>query len=130
MLEFQTSLKQAIELKLSCKIVSARHAEKPAIAPGTRESFEGEQETMGKNPASGNSTGQRYRIAIMGPAGVGKSAIVNQFLYGKFHSDYKKTVEDMHRGEFDMDGAKLTLELLDTGENLDINIVLSDHWMK
>ncbi|GFO23534.1 ras-related protein rap-1b [Plakobranchus ocellatus] len=69
---------------------------------------------MGKKPALEDTMRKHYRIAIMGAAGVGKSAIVNQFLYGKFHKDYKKTVEDMHRGEFDMDGTKLTLELLDT----------------
>ncbi|GFR79144.1 Ras-related protein RABD2a [Elysia marginata] len=56
----------------------------------------------------------QYRIAVMGPAAVGKSAIVHQFLYGKFQPDYKKTVEDMHSKEFDLDGTKITLELLDT----------------
>ncbi|RUS72710.1 hypothetical protein EGW08_019531 [Elysia chlorotica] len=59
-------------------------------------------------------TGDHYRIAIMGPAEVGKSAIVNQFLYGKFQTDYKRTVEDMHCIDFELDGTKLTLELLDT----------------
>ncbi|KAK3690907.1 hypothetical protein RRG08_021605 [Elysia crispata] len=59
-------------------------------------------------------TNDHYRIAIMGPAGVGKSAIVNQFLYGKFQTDYKETVVDMHRGVFQLGDTKLTLELLDT----------------
>ncbi|KAL9877166.1 GTP-binding protein Rhes-like [Glossina fuscipes] len=35
----------------------------------------------------------------MGAARVGKSCIISQFLYDKFNVRYKKTVEELHRGE-------------------------------
>lgn len=55
-----------------------------------------------------------YRITVMGAAGVGKSSIISQFLYDRFLSEYKETVEELHRGEYDVNGSKLTLDILDT----------------
>ncbi|CAL1534209.1 unnamed protein product [Lymnaea stagnalis] len=50
----------------------------------------------------------------MGAAGVGKTAIISQFLYDQFVSEYKETIEELHRGEYDMNGVHLTLDILDT----------------
>lgn len=50
----------------------------------------------------------------MGAAKVGKSAIINQFLYGTFTPKYKRTVEEMHHGDFNVSGIHLTLDILDT----------------
>uniref|UniRef100_A0A1A9Z182 Uncharacterized protein n=1 Tax=Glossina pallidipes TaxID=7398 RepID=A0A1A9Z182_GLOPL len=51
----------------------------------------------------------------MGAARVGKTCIISQFLYDKFNVRYKKTVEELHRGEYDLpDGSALTLDILDT----------------
>lgn len=50
----------------------------------------------------------------MGGAKVGKSAIINQFLYNTFTSKYKRTVEQMHQGDFNVSGTQLTLHILDT----------------
>jgi len=48
-------------------------------------------------------------------ARVGKSCIISQFLYDKFLSRYRETVEELHRGEYELqDGASLTLDILDT----------------
>lgn len=48
-------------------------------------------------------------------ARVGKSSIISQFLYDKFLSRYRETVEELHRGEYELqDGASLTLDILDT----------------
>ncbi|KAL9921009.1 ras-related protein Rap-2a-like [Glossina fuscipes fuscipes] len=58
---------------------------------------------------------QQHRIVVMGAARVGKSCIISQFLYDKFNVRYKKTVEELHRGEYDLpDGSALTLDILDT----------------
>ncbi|XP_062549630.1 ras-related protein Rap-2b-like [Armigeres subalbatus] len=58
---------------------------------------------------------ERHRVAMMGAARVGKSSIISQFLYEKYLSRYKQTVEDMHRGEYELpDGSCLTLDILDT----------------
>lgn len=51
----------------------------------------------------------------MGQAFTGKTQIVSQFLYDKFDNRYHQTVEELHRGEYDLpDGSTLTLDILDT----------------
>jgi small GTP-binding protein len=50
----------------------------------------------------------------MGSAKVGKSSLISQFLYGTFSPKYKRTVEEMHHGEFSVAGVTLTLDILDT----------------
>lgn len=56
----------------------------------------------------------RHKIVMMGAAKVGKSAIINQFLYNTFTPKYKRTVEEMHHGDFNVSGIHLTLDILDT----------------
>jgi RASD family, member 2 len=57
----------------------------------------------------------KQRVVVMGSAFVGKSQIISQFLYEKFSSRYRKTVEELHRGEYDLpDESSLTLDILDT----------------
>ncbi|CAH1793109.1 unnamed protein product [Owenia fusiformis] len=40
---------------------------------------------------------RKYNIVMLGAGGVGKSALVRQFLYGKWHQQYKPTVEQYYR---------------------------------
>lgn len=56
----------------------------------------------------------RHKIVVMGAARVGKSSLIAQFLYRKFSSKYKRTVEEMHHGRFTVDGVKVDLDILDT----------------
>lgn len=56
----------------------------------------------------------RHKIVVMGAAKVGKSSLISQFLYGTFSPKYKRTVEEMHRGDFSVAGVTLTLDILDT----------------
>jgi small GTP-binding protein len=56
----------------------------------------------------------RYRIVVMGGAKVGKSAIVNRFLFERFISEYKATVEEMYTEEYSINDMALTLDFLDT----------------
>lgn len=56
----------------------------------------------------------RHKIVMMGAAKVGKSAIIHQFLYSTFTPKYKRTVEEMHHGDFNLSGINLTLDILDT----------------
>lgn len=55
-----------------------------------------------------------YRLVILGAGKVGKTAIVHQFLYDRFVTDYSATVEELHRGEYEIGDYKLTLDILDT----------------
>lgn len=66
-------------------------------------------------PDFGQQHKEEHRIVVMGSAKVGKSSIISQFLYDKFLSRYRETVEELHRGEYELpDGASLTLDILDT----------------
>ncbi len=66
------------------------------------------------NPNSPLTKNGQYRIIVMGAAGVGKTCIISQFLYETFHTQYKPTVEELHRGEYEINGLPLTLDILDT----------------
>ena len=61
----------------------------------------------------------RHKIVMMGAAKVGKSAIITQFLYNTFSPKYKRTVEEMHHGDFNVSGTALTLDILDTSGSYD-----------
>lgn len=57
----------------------------------------------------------KHRVVVMGSAFVGKTQIVSQFLYDKFCNRYRQTIEELHRGEYNLaDGSSLTLDILDT----------------
>ncbi|CAG5126645.1 unnamed protein product, partial [Candidula unifasciata] len=72
--------------------------------------------TSDKNQLSvaSNVPKSHFRLVVMGAAGVGKTAIISQFLYDQFVSEYKETIEELHRGEYDTNGVRLTLDILDT----------------
>lgn len=55
-----------------------------------------------------------YRLVLMGAASVGKTAIVHQFLYDYFPSEYLPTIEELYRGEYDVGSTGLVLDILDT----------------
>lgn len=56
----------------------------------------------------------RYRVVVLGAAGVGKSSIISQFLYDRFNKGYKETIEDLHQQQYELGEYKLTLDILDT----------------
>lgn len=55
-----------------------------------------------------------YRVVLMGAAGVGKTCLLNQFLYDRFTETYKATVEELHHSSYENHGVELTLDILDT----------------
>jgi len=58
-----------------------------------------------------------YKLVLLGGKGTGKTAIISQFLYDEHKTDYKETLEEMYRGDFEIQGNSLTLNILDTGGN-------------
>ena len=50
----------------------------------------------------------------MGAAAVGKTCIISRLLYESFVSEYKATVEELHSGDYELDGRPVTLDILDT----------------
>lgn len=58
---------------------------------------------------------EKHRVVVMGSARTGKSQIISQFLYDKYTTRYRQTIEELHRGEYELpDGSSLTLDILDT----------------
>eukprot|EP00058_Branchiostoma_floridae_P019560 XP_002605050.1 hypothetical protein BRAFLDRAFT_85196 [Branchiostoma floridae] len=63
---------------------------------------------------------QQYtqRLVVLGAAGVGKSAIVAQFLFETFTEKYKKTVEELYCTEYDVYETKTVLRILMTSDTV------------
>lgn len=57
---------------------------------------------------------REFKVVVLGPGGVGKSALTVQFISGKFVERYDPTVEDFYRKEIEVDGDPAILEILDT----------------
>jgi len=55
-----------------------------------------------------------YNLAIIGPGGVGKSAIVIQFIMRRFVVEYDPTIEDSYRTQREVDGITYHMDIFDT----------------
>lgn len=53
--------------------------------------------TESNSSAAAQLQKEHHRVVMMGSAKVGKSSIISQFLYDKYLSRYKETVEELHR---------------------------------
>lgn len=63
---------------------------------------------------------EKHRVVVLGSAKTGKSQIISQFLYDKYNSRYRQTIEELHRADYELpDGSSLTLDIL--GKFLSIN---------
>ncbi|XP_061088544.1 RASD family member 3 [Conger conger] len=54
------------------------------------------------------------RLVFFGAAGVGKTALIQRFLHDRFEHTYKRTVEELHSREYDIEKAKIRIEIMDT----------------
>lgn len=61
----------------------------------------------------------------MGATKVGKSSLITQFLYSRYIPKYKRTIEEMHQGNFNVAGVGLTLDILDTSGSNEVMCVCS-----
>lgn len=64
----------------------------------------------------------RHKIVVLGAAKVGKTSLITQFLYNSFSPKYKRTIEEMHHGNFSVSGVNLTLDILDTSGTYEVNL--------
>jgi small GTP-binding protein len=83
---------------------------------------------------------KEYKVVVLGPGGVGKSAMTVQFCHSKFVEKYDPTIEasslqsnnkkknkkflffefqDFYRKEIEVDGEPAYLEILDTAGSLE-----------
>jgi len=56
----------------------------------------------------------QYKMVVLGPGGVGKSALTIMFVNHKFTVDYDPTIEDNYRKIMVIDGETCMLDILDT----------------
>lgn len=56
----------------------------------------------------------RYTVVVLGNSCVGKTAIINQLLYGSFDNEYRATVEEFHQEEFELGDVTVSLDVIDT----------------
>ncbi|KAG7281056.1 hypothetical protein CRUP_027593 [Coryphaenoides rupestris] len=57
----------------------------------------------------------QVRLAFLGAAGVGKTALIRRFLQDTFEPKHRRTVEELHRREYEGGGGTtITVEILDT----------------
>jgi GTPase KRas protein len=56
----------------------------------------------------------QYKLVVLGPAGVGKSALTIQLINHQFMEVYDPTIEDSYRKQVEIDGEACQLEVLDT----------------
>ena len=59
-----------------------------------------------------------HKIVLMGPSGVGKTAISIRFLQDSFIPKYDPTVEDSYRKNVQIDSVHYLVEILDTAGNV------------
>ncbi|CAL4069426.1 unnamed protein product, partial [Meganyctiphanes norvegica] len=83
-------------------------------APGGAEGGAAAGSSKDSDADKDSDSKRRYRVVVLGAAKVGKTAIINQFLYDSFTPKYTRTVEEMHHGEYEVSGMSLTLDILDT----------------
>lgn len=65
------------------------------------------------NPTMSAPT-KEYQLVVMGGGGVGKSTLSVQFIQGQFVDEYDPTIEDSYRKELEVDGERISLDILDT----------------
>lgn len=96
------------------QIFSTRHQHKHvSLIQTSRPSTTSATATFGST--SSGILKEKHRVVMMGSARTGKSQIISQFLYDRYSSRYRQTIEELHRGEYDLpDGSSLTLDILDT----------------
>lgn len=54
------------------------------------------------------------RLVFLGAAGVGKTALIQRFLKDTFEPKHRRTVEELHRTEYEVGGVKVTINIMDT----------------
>ncbi|XP_017788868.1 PREDICTED: ras-related protein Rap-2a [Habropoda laboriosa] len=103
--------RQQFRRRFSLQPASLKEGQEDGTTKNVRNGRLSESDSGGGKPGEGS---MQHMIVVMGAAKVGKSAIINQFLYNTFTPKYKRTVEEMHHGDFNLSGKHLTLDILDT----------------
>uniref|UniRef100_A0AAR2LFF9 Small monomeric GTPase n=1 Tax=Pygocentrus nattereri TaxID=42514 RepID=A0AAR2LFF9_PYGNA len=60
------------------------------------------------------SLSREYKLVMLGEGGVGKSAIIMQFISHRFPEDHDPTIEDAYKTQIRIDDEPANLDILDT----------------
>lgn len=63
-----------------------------------------------------------YRVVVLGPEKVGKTALINRFLNKEFPIKHKATTEQTNHSTYSLAGVKIKLEILDTSGKNEVSI--------
>lgn len=77
----------------------------------------------------GSSRLEKYQVCVMGPGGVGKSALSIRFCQNEFIQDYDPTIEDAYLHTCTVDNRAVVLDVVDTAGQ-DEYSALRDNWMQ
>jgi small GTP-binding protein len=72
---------------------------------------------------------QLIKVAVLGDGGVGKTAVVIQFVSNHFPEGYDPTIEDWYRRNITVDAIPVLLEILDTAGQAEFT-PLRDQWIR
>eukprot|EP01085_Mycamoeba_gemmipara_P004571 Mycagemm_TRINITY_DN2518_c0_g1::TRINITY_DN2518_c0_g1_i1::g.4571::m.4571 type:complete len:194 gc:universal TRINITY_DN2518_c0_g1_i1:2-583(+) len=70
-----------------------------------------------------------YRVIMLGPGSVGKSAITLNFIHSRFVETYDPTIEDSYQKQLMLDGKPARVAILDTAGQEDYS-VLREQYMR
>lgn len=70
-----------------------------------------------------------YKLVIVGPGGVGKSALTIQLIKNYFEPIYDPTIEDSYKKQVIVDGEVCHLDILDTAGQEEYS-VMKEHYMR
>ena len=71
---------------------------------------------------------EEYSIVLVGPGGVGKSALTIQYIQKMFVSDYEPTIEDSYRTSTFVDESLCVLNILDTSGQEEYSAMQDQYW--
>jgi len=78
---------------------------------------------------SDSSRVRLYKIAVLGPGGVGKSSLTVRYVRSTFIDIYDPTIEDAFRHQTVVDGSTCMLDILDTAGQEDLKM-LRTQWVE
>eukprot|EP01134_Creolimax_fragrantissima_P004828 CFRG4828T1 len=69
-----------------------------------------------------------HKVIMVGSGGVGKSALTLQFMYAEFVEDYEPTKADSYRKKVNLDGAEVSIDILDTAGQEDYAAIRDNYY--
>ena len=83
---------------------------------------------MGEGDKSSGGKQLTYKVIIVGPGAVGKSALTLRFMYDEFISDYEPTKADSYRKTMSLDDKQeVAIDILDTAGQEDYAVIRDNY---